>query len=661
MFKNLSFKSFSLSKKTILIFSLVFAIFAANQIFVLYIQMSSKDSSMDAINAAGRNRTLSQRISAASFQILNGDISVIPDLEEAITFHDSTLKVLKNGGVVPGMDIEELEPVTGEAIAKIKAVEELWIPFKSCASLLLDEQELLSASKFIGENYTPLLKANNALVQALLTDEALAEQPHEVQTAVVNIAGRNRMLSQRIGLMAFKVMQGDRAVIPKLEETINLHDKSFTALVEGGLVEGATVELPSASPALLDEINAINAIWMPYKENAKRIVGAEEFLKCIDFIAENYAALLSKNNDLVKAVSNEALKAKDAISASLIRILISLLILTTIVILIGYFSISKYIVQPMKKLAKQVETLSFGKIPETIVVNQGDDVGALSSAVNKMVDNIQSYSSFTEEIGKGNFEYEFKAASEDDQLGESLLNMRNQLKSVEAESKIRNWKTEGLAKFADILRISDADLAEFSQEIITNVVKYVEAVQGAIYVLNDVNPEKPVLERKGSYAYGRPKFIEESVGPGEGIVGQVMLERKHIFMTNVPNNFMRVTSGLGEAEPTSVIVFPVMVNEEVMGVMELASFEKFTNEQIDFLLTLSESIAATLKSAKVNENTKTLLIESKSLEENLKSQEEELRQTMEEMQATQDSMESREDELLKEIDGLKKQLRRLEE
>ena len=122
---------------------------------------------------------------------------------------------------------------------------------------------------------------------------------------------------------------------------------------------------------------------------------------------------------------------------------------------------------------------------------------------------------------------------------------------------------------------------------------------------------------------------------------------------------MKVTSGLGDAEPSSVMVMPLMVNEQIMGIMELASFEKFTEAEIDFLLSLGESIAATLNSAKVNENTKHLLTESKMLEENLKSQEEELRQTMEEMQATQDSMLDREQELLKEIDSLKAENKKL--
>ena len=224
---------------------------------------------------------------------------------------------------------------------------------------------------------------------------------------------------------------------------------------------------------------------------------------------------------------------------------------------------------------------------------------------------------------------------------------------------MRNWKTEGLAKFADVLRASHLDLEEFSQDIIANVVQYIDAVQGAIFIVNNKDSENILIERKGSYAYGRSKFVDGFVKPGEGTVGQVYLEKKHVFLTDIPADYMKITSGLGEAEPASVLILPLLINDDVFGIIELASFNTFTNLQVDFLCSLCESIASTINSARVNENTKSLLIESKSMEENLQSQEEELRQTMEEMQATQDSMEEREQEFRDEIKKLNQEISKI--
>lgn len=654
------FKNLNLSRKNLLIFGVILTIFIVNQIFVFLIQNSSDKSSLDSLNAAGRNRMLSQRISAASFQILSGNQDAVKDLKGAIELHDSTINVLRNGGVVPKMKTQgPISPVSGGAVAELDKVVKLWEPYKACALILLNSPELVDANLFIGENYTKLLKANNALVKGLVKDSLLATYPASVGKAVINVAGRNRMLSQRIGLMAFKVLQGDQALMPKLEATIKLHQESFNVLVNGGKLADQNVEFPVISENLMPLVNNIKAVWEPYRDNAKVVVDAKLYLECIHTISKDYTALLKQNNALVQAIAKESQLADEASTAILNKILIALLLITIVVILLGYFGINKMIVDPMRLMAKQVETLSFGKIPEIFKMKRKDEIGVLNGSMNKLVDNVKSYSKFTEEIGEGNFEYEFEAASDEDELGKSLIGMRDQLRNVEEESKIRNWKTEGLAKFADILRVTDTTLEAFSQEVISSVVKYVGAVQGALFVVNESDPSNVLIERKGSYAYGREKFIDGAVKPGEGIVGQVYLEGKHVFLTDVPQNFMKVTSGLGDAEPSSVMVMPLMVNEQIMGIMELASFEKFTEAEIDFLLSLGESIAATLNSAKVNENTKHLLTESKMLEENLKSQEEELRQTMEEMQATQDSMLDREQELLKEIDSLKAENKKL--
>jgi septal ring factor EnvC (AmiA/AmiB activator) len=122
----------------------------------------------------------------------------------------------------------------------------------------------------------------------------------------------------------------------------------------------------------------------------------------------------------------------------------------------------------------------------------------------------------------------------------------------------------------------------------------------------------------------------------------------------VPGDYIKITSGLGEATPRFVVIVPLIIQSRVMGVMELASFEVMESYKIDFLKKISENIASILLNKKINTETSQLLAEAKEKEQRLAAQEEELRQNAEEMQAVQEQMERQQRELEKEIQKLKK-------
>lgn len=317
--------------------------------------------------------------------------------------------------------------------------------------------------------------------------------------------------------------------------------------------------------------------------------------------------------------------------------------------------------KPIITLKNIFQNLAKGVLPPPVNVVRQDEIGQTNTALNQMVQSLQQASAFALEIGDGKFDSDFQAKSEEDTLGNALVQMRDRLSEVATEERKRAWSIEGLAIFSDILRRNNDNLEVLSNEIISEFIKYLGANQGAIFVVeNDEHSNaEPILRMTGCYAYSRQKFIEKEVKKGEGLAGQCWIERKKIVLKDVPSDYISIQSGLGDAPPNMVLIAPIMVNDEIMGVVEIAGFEEFEDHQIDFVEKVSESIASTLKGVKTNVRTVKLLEESKDQAETMMQQEEEMRQNMEEMQATQEMFDQKEDEYRSEIGKLKKEIKEL--
>src|SRR5690606_1684720 len=275
-----------------------------------------------------------------------------------------------------------------------------------------------------------------------------------------------------------------------------------------------------------------------------------------------------------------------------------------------------------------------------------DELRPIIDAANRLSDNMQKASEFARAIGDGNVDHDFKAVGENDVLGNSLLQMRQKLKSINEEDAKRNWSTAGLARFADILRRND-DYRSLAGLIISELVKYTRSNQGGMFILSEENGEEQHLELIACYAFERKKYLQKKFDIGNGLVGQCYLEKRTIFMKKVPQDYVNITSGLGGANPSSLLLVPLKVNDEVEGVLEMASFKEYEEHEIAFVEQVAEIIASTISNARINDKTRKLLQESQQHAEELRAQEEEMRQNMEEMQATQEQMHRQAEEMRK--------------
>jgi hemerythrin-like metal-binding protein/PAS domain S-box-containing protein len=334
-------------------------------------------------------------------------------------------------------------------------------------------------------------------------------------------------------------------------------------------------------------------------------------------------------------------------------------VLAIITIFFITLAFSRTISEPLKTLKNISDKLSKGQLPDEIPVEGNDEIGKMAGALKALTQGLQRTSAFAIEMGKANFSSEFKPLSESDVLGNALLNMRKSLQAAKEdeekrkiEDQQRRWTTEGLAQFGEILRRHTENINLLSKDIISSLIKYLNANQGGIFILNDSDEKDIYLELIAAYAYNREKFFDKRINPGEGLVGGVAVEKYTIYLTDLPEEYIDIESGLGDANPKSLLIVPLKLEDEVLGVIEIASFNEFKQYEIELVERIGESIASTLSTAKINTRTAELLEQSRVSEQEMQEQEEKMRQDIEEITKSQKDALARESELRREVEDL---------
>jgi PAS domain S-box-containing protein len=317
-------------------------------------------------------------------------------------------------------------------------------------------------------------------------------------------------------------------------------------------------------------------------------------------------------------------------------------LLTLAVSLVVGLIFSRLLTGPMLALKENMKLLGQGVLPEKLEKRSADEVGEMTDTVNQLVEGLKKTADFAHKIGAGNFDATFKPISENDNLGVALLNMRDSIQAAAKRDDEQNWIVTGVAEIGDILR-STNNLDELGDRVVAYLTNKIGAIQGAFYVVNDEEGSQPVIEMTASYAYHKKKYLQARFRFAEGLVGQAAIEQDTLLRTEIPNNYVTITSGLlGDRRPKCILVVPLITvvgsQKKVFGVMEYAGFEKFSSRNVRFIKEVSEIIARTVFNIKVNETTRKLLEQSQRQSEELQIQQEVLRQNAEEMQATQEEL-----------------------
>lgn len=234
----------------------------------------------------------------------------------------------------------------------------------------------------------------------------------------------------------------------------------------------------------------------------------------------------------------------------------------------------------------------------------------LDEKINRQVMSMENVRVFSEKIGKGELDAEFEPSSDAGAVEEALILMRNNLRHSSQEDKNREWTMEGIARLGDILMMN-SQLQELGYNVIVFLIKKINAVQGAFYLVEEsVAARESKIVMAACYAYNRKKYLSREFRPGEGLVGQAAIERDFIYRTEIPDDYVSITSGiLGDKKPTSLLIVPLIANETLHGVVELASLNKLKPQEINFVREAAKIIAQTIFNQSVNTKTSRLLKE----------------------------------------------------
>jgi CheY-like chemotaxis protein/HAMP domain-containing protein len=216
------------------------------------------------------------------------------------------------------------------------------------------------------------------------------------------------------------------------------------------------------------------------------------------------------------------------------------------------------------------------------------------------------------------------------QLKDTVNQMIRTLGETTRVNQEQDWLKTNVARFTRMLQ-GQRDLLTVARLVLNELAPLVNAHHGAFY-MTELDDDMQVLRLFSSYAYQDRKSIANVWRLGQGLVGQAALEGKRIVMTKVPEDYVQITSALGEAPPHAIVLVPVLFEGEVKGVIELASFERFSGIQLAFLDQMLESLGIVIATIEATMRTDDLLRQSQSLTEELRSQQEELQQTNEELE-----------------------------
>ena len=324
-------------------------------------------------------------------------------------------------------------------------------------------------------------------------------------------------------------------------------------------------------------------------------------------------------------------------------------LLGSLIIAFLIWLVANKITKPLKTTTSELNTLSTGNIDEVteIKLTTHDELAEMGKALNKLLNSMRKSAAFAHQIGIGNYTAPFSSLGKKDMLGNSLMQMRDNLILLKNTNAENTWKQESLVQISELLQ-GDKTATDLGNQVLSKLAAIVGAQMGAIYV-----EENDSYHLISSYAFFNRKSGTNKFKLGEGLIGQAALEGKTIAFNQIPDDYILIKSGLGESKPAYILVVPLIFQKQVVAVMELAAAEQFSHQKLDLISQISESLAIAINTIKVNTEVKILLNKTQEQAEELRAQQEELLESNKVLEEKTNALRVSEEELQQQQEELR--------
>ncbi len=481
---------------------------------------------------------------------------------------------------------------------------------------------------------------------------------HEAERKI-DYARTAQINSQQISLHTQSFVEGNKHLATDISTKLDRQDYLLKTLSEGGRIDGSEFFIKPLSLLPRITFENLRQSWDHYKAAVMALIldsSQDSGAYTLDSLSLSKVPIQAENNILVDKAKliheSRWLSMSDWFNKLIVDLeeevetkqqatlnwFIFFILIDLGVIAAMTYSLYRLVLQPLQSLEFNI----LNRV-HTSEINK-NEIGKVTHEINEIIENLKDATEFVSAISEGKLDMDYKQTLDieytpgKNKLADSLIEMQKKLKSLNEDEQKRQWANEGITKFVEIMRSSNDNLQALGDSVISTLVQYTHSNQGALYILNDEDQNNKYLELISLFAFDIKKFEQRKIKLGEGILGQTFLEKELTYITNMPEEYIRITSGLGDANPKSLLLFPLKVDRDAYGIIELASFNEYAPHEISFVEKLGESIAATLSSVKAAQKNRQLIEQFQQQTEEMRAQEEEMRQNMEELQATQEEI-----------------------
>jgi PAS domain S-box-containing protein len=498
-------------------------------------------------------------------------------------------------------------------------------------------------------------RKDNIIMQSIISDDDLLKlvvenSPSKVMEIRVSepFIGTSKQVSDILILYSSRI-QSDDNIIGNISCIYSM--KEFITLVN------ESVQGIGSSSILLTDFNTIVAVsekpWMTGK-NILKFRGEEHEIYNIvsssNSSITNYKELiLSKSSvripntesrwSLITSIPVENVAGKPGKAIYLFIVLIIVIMILGLIIIVRLIGHS---FKPLSELLSLLKRVSEGEPVAVSGINTQPEFNEMILYIARISDSITEILNYSHALTSGDFNKKIISKNEKDVLTKAVNSISSQLERLIIEVKLKEentdlqlWMRKGRFEVAEAERVSSGKSEDLAFNIIRSIVNYTGAVMGGLYLYDE---DLEIAEFVAAYAFGNRKMIKKQFRKGEGLVGTCIIERKKIELDKVPDDYLKISTGLGSGTPQYLLIMPVFFQSRINSVLEIAFIKRAEDYVIDFIEQLSESIGGWMDASSKKNKTIELLEISTKQTKLLAEKEEELKAKIDELQNIQNEM-----------------------